>query len=155
MARNLVPFVRFLNPDVVRTVVEDNEHYRSEWIDALQSRGVDPAAYLWEGSPCAFPGVRRYAGSREIAAHRGHTSRSENQELNALALDDNDYPKQLWSFVFRGTQFSKFGPGGYALAHLADLKDHGNRFALDFQVTVGADGPRSLFGLYTCPTNAV
>ena len=57
--------------------------------------------------------------------------------------------------MFRGTQFAKFGPGGYALAHLADHKDHGNRFALDFQVTDGADSPRSLFGLYTCPTNAV
>ena len=99
--------------------------------------------------------MRRYAGSREIAAHRGHAQLDENQSINALTLDDNDYPKQIWSFVFRGAQFSKFGPADYALAHLADHKDHGNRFAKDFQVTEAGDGPRALFGLYTCPSNTV
>jgi hypothetical protein len=98
--------------------------------------------------------VRRYAGSREIAAYRGHTRLDENQSSNALALDDNDYPKQLWSFVFRGSQFSKFGPQGYALAHLADHKEHGNRFGQDFEVTDGGE-THALFGLYTCPSNTV
>jgi hypothetical protein len=155
MAHVAVPFVRFLNPDIIRALVEDNERNRGPWIDVLETRGISRAAYLWPGSPCAFPGVRRYAGSREIAAHRGHTRLDENRPLNALALDDNDYPKQIWSFVFRGVQFSKFGPEGYALAHLADHKDHGNRFGQDFEVTEGEDIPRPLFGLYTCPSNTV
>ena len=153
MAHLSMPFVRFLNPDVIHAVVEDNKLHRATWIEELRIRKIDPGAYLWEGSPCAFPGVRRYAGSREIAAYRGHVSHEENQNLNALALDDNDYPKQLWSFVFRGTQFSKFGPEGYALAHLADHKDHGNRFEGDFEVTENSEGARPLFGLYTCPSN--
>ena len=155
LAHATSPFVQFLSPAVVQAVVEDNEQHRIEWIKALQERRIDPAAYLWERSPCAFPGVRRYAGSREIAAHRGHAQLDESQSVSALALDDNDYPKQIWSFVFRGVQFSKFGPADYALAHLADHKDHGNRFATDFEVTdTGADS-RALFGLYTCPTNTV
>lgn len=155
LAHVTMPFVRFLSPDVVRAVVEDNERHRAEWIEALQVRRIDPTAYLWEQSPCAFPGVRRYAGSREIAAHRGHAQIDENQSVNALALDDNDYPKQLWSFVFRGGQFSKFGPTGYSLAHLADHKDHGNRFGTDFEVIEAGQGDRPLFGLYTCPSNTV
>jgi hypothetical protein len=155
LAHATIPLVRFLNPDVVRAVIDDNEHYRESWIEILKSRGIDPSAYLWEGSPCAFPGVRRYAGSREIAAHRGHATHNETQKLNALALDDNDYPKQIWSFILRGAQFSKFGPEGYALAHLADHKDHGNRFATDFEVSEEGTGPRPLYGLYTCPTNTV
>jgi hypothetical protein len=146
---------RFMNPDVVRAVVEDNELHRTTWIEVLQARGIDPAAYLWKGSPCTFPGVRRYAGSREIAVHRGHTQLDETQTLNALALDDNDYPKQLWSFNFRGAQFSKFGPEGYALTHLADHKDHGNRFEREFEVTETNEGARPRFGLYTCPSNTV
>lgn len=152
LARLTVPFVRFLNPDVVRSVVEDNERHRAMWIEALQSRQIDPAAYLWDRSPCAFPGVRRSAGSKEIAAHKGHTRLDENQSNTALKLDDNDYPKQLWSFVFRGSQFSKKGPESYSLAHLADHKDHGNRFGQDFEVTDGGLTHR-LFGLYTCPSN--
>ena len=155
LAHATTPFVRFLNPAIVQEVVEDNEQHRIEWTKALQERRIDPAAYLWERSPCAFPGVRRYAGSREIAAHRGHAQLDENQSVNALALDDNDYPKQIWSFVFRGAQFSKFGPADYALAHLADHKDHGNRFATDFEITEFPHSARPLFGLYTCPTNTV
>lgn len=154
-ARATAPFVQFLSPAIVQAVVEDNEEHRIEWTKALQERQIDPAAYLWERSPSAFPGVRRYAGSREIAAHRGHAQIDESQSVCALALDDNDYPKQIWSFVFRGVQFSKFGPADYALAHLADHKEHGNRFATDFEVTEAGDDPRPLFGLYTCPTNTV
>ena len=154
LAHTTMPFVRFLSPDIVRAVVEDNEKHRAGWVDALQVRGIDPIPYLWERSSCAFPGVRRYAGSREIAVHRGHAQVHENQSINALALDDNDYPKQLWSFVFRGRQFSKFGPAGYALAHLADHKEHGNRFEQDFEATEGGVAS-SLFGLYTCPSNTV
>ena len=155
LAHATTPFVRFLNPAIVQAVVDDNELHRLEWTKALQERRIDPAAYLWERSSCAFPGVRRYAGSREIAAHRGHSQLDENQSVHALALDDNDYPKQIWSFVFRGAQFSKFGPADYALAHLADHKDHGNRFATDFEVTDTGDDPMALVGLYTCPTNTV
>jgi hypothetical protein len=155
LARATTPFVRFLSADVVRAVVEDNEQYREEWTEALQARQIDSAAYLWARSSCAFPGVRRYAGSREIAAHRGHAQLEETQTVNALALDDNDYPKQIWSFVFRGAQFSKFGPSGYALAHLADHKEHGNRYKTDFEVTAAEKSTPPLFGLYTCLSNTV
>jgi hypothetical protein len=155
LAHATAPFIQFLSPAIIHAIVQDNEQHRLVWTKALQERRIDPAAYLWERSPCAFPGVRRYAGSREIAAHRGHAQLDENQSVNALALDDNDYPKQIWSFVFRGAKFSKFGPADYALAHLADHKDHGNRFAIDFEVTETGDDPRPLFGLYTCPSNTV
>lgn len=155
LAHLTVPFVRFLNPDVIRAVVDDNERHRAEWTGALQARQIDPVAYLWEKSPCAFPGVRRYAGSQEIAAYRGHTRIDENKSVNALALDDNDYPKHLWSFVFRGTRFAKFGPEGYSLAHLADHKSHGNRFEQEFEVLEVGEDARPLFGLYTSPSNTV
>lgn len=155
LAHITVPLIRFLSPDVVQAVVEDNEQHRVEWTKALEERRIDAAAYLWERSACAFPGVRRYAGSREIAAHRGHGKLDESQNINALALDDNDYPKQIWSFVFSGMQFAKFGPAGYALAHLADHKEHNNRFATDFEITDVGHRPQPLFGLHTCPSNTV
>jgi hypothetical protein len=56
---------------------------------------------------------------------------------------------------FRGSQFSKFGPSGYALAHLADHKNHGNRYKTDFEVTVAEKSTPALFGLYTCLSNTV
>src|ERR1041384_3055086 len=86
LARMTARFVRFLAPEIVRAVVEDNEQQRARWIAALRARQVDEGAYLWKRSPCAFPGVRRHAGSREIAGYRGHTRSEEHtSELQSLA----------------------------------------------------------------------
>ena len=71
LARAMAPFMRFLDPDVVGAVVEDNRRVRAEWSSRLEALGIDPAIYLWESSPCAFPGVRRYAGTeREMFRQR-------------------------------------------------------------------------------------
>ena len=72
----------------------------TDWSARLEAIGIDPAIYLWDGSPCAFPGIRRYAGSAEIALFRQRVTASEVSP-QCLALDDNDYPKHLWAFVFR------------------------------------------------------
>ena len=68
IARAMTPFVRFLNP------------------------GIDPVIYLWEGSSCALPGVRRYAGSTEIAVF---LKRAKTDEVppQCLVLNDNDHPR--------------------------------------------------------------
>lgn len=155
LAKSLTPFVRFLHPDIVAAVVDDNEKRRESWGSQLRKCGIDPTIYLWDRSPCVFPGVRRYAGSKEIAQFRGHTGEKDHQPETALRLDDNDFPKQLWSFVFRGKPFQKFGPDGYALAHLADHKEHNNRWAAEFELPGGAAPPTLFFGLYTSAANTV
>ena len=121
LARAMAPFVRFLDPAIVGAVVEDNRRFGGEWSISLEALGIDPAIYLWEASPCAFPGVWRYAGSTEIAVFRKRAESSEAPP-QCLSLDDNDYPKHLWSFVFTGKPFRKRGPDGYQLAHLFDHK---------------------------------
>lgn len=151
LARIVARFAQFLKPEIVKAVVEDNVRQREGWSRNLEQLGIDPRAYLWPQSPCAFPGVRRYAGSTEIAIFR---KRAEGSIKNALALDDNDYPKHLWSFVLTGGKFQKRGPTGYALAHLGDHKHYGNRAAHDFEVVNGVK-PSDLHGLYTAPTNTV
>lgn len=155
LARVLARHARFLKPEIVQHLVDDNRRHASDWRAALTARGVPADAYLWDGSPCAFPGVRRYSGSSEIAEFRKRKPSDGKLPPDALALDDNDYPKQLWSFVFRGKLFQKQGPAGYNLAHLADHKDHNNRAAADFVLAPGTSVEGRLHGLYTCPTNTV
>jgi hypothetical protein len=155
LAQITVPYVRYLHPEIVRAIVQDNEHRRLEWMASLRTCGVDPSVYLWDRSPRAFPGVRRYAGSKEIAAYRGHARLGSKRPKGALRLDDNDSPKQLWSIVFRGAKFAKFGPPGYALAHLADHKAHGNRTAEEFVGAGPAAAGAPLLGLYTSAANTV
>ena len=120
LAQALTPFIRFLHPDIIKAITEDNELMRAEWSAKLFEVGIDPEIYLWANSPCGFPGIRRYAGSQEIAEYRGKATNQSRSLHQALELDDNDSPKHLWSFIFRGKKFQKFGPTGYSLAHLAD-----------------------------------
>ena len=154
LARAVARHVRFLAPEIIKAVVEDNERHRAEWTDALAARGIAADRYCWERGSCAFPGVRRYAGSAEIARHRKKAGEREAAEPlpDALITDDNAYPKHLWSFVLRGRPFQQFGPGGYELAHLLDHKDYKNRLARE--LTDGdALGERVPFGLATCASN--
>ncbi len=118
-----IPYVRFLHPQMVCAVVEDNERRRAEWATGLSRQGVDPDAYLWPRCACAFPGVRRYVGSKEIAQHRKQSQAPEAGYDQAVQLDDNNYPKHLWSFAFRGRPFQQFGPKGcMPWPHLVDHK---------------------------------
>ena len=94
LAHAMAPSVRFLDPGIVGAVAQDNRRCGVRWSSRLERLGIDPAIYLWDGSPCAFPGVRRYAGSTEIAVFRQRAVPGEVPP-QCLVLDDNDYPKHL------------------------------------------------------------
>ena len=153
LARAMTPFVRYLDPGIVYAVIEDNRRMRADWSSRLQALGIDPAIYLWEGSPCAFPGVRWYAGSTENAVFRKRASADEFPE-QCLALDDNDYPKHLWAFAFTGKPFRKRGPNGYQLAHLFDHKEHRNRWREELDILPSAMEPSLPYGLFTSAANS-
>ena len=153
LARAMTPFVRFLDPGIVYAVTEDNRRMGADWSSRLEALGIDSAIYLWEGSPCAFPGVRRYAGSTENAVFRQRASADE-APAQCLALDDNDYPKHLWAFAFTGKPFRKRGPDGYQLAHLFDHKEHGNRWREELDILPSAEEPVLPYGLFTSAANS-
>ncbi len=54
LAKVLTPLVRFLHPDIVRSVTEDNRKHSERWSSNFAALGVDPDIYLWQGSPCAL-----------------------------------------------------------------------------------------------------
>ncbi|MCA9314329.1 MAG: hypothetical protein KDB73_02435 [Planctomycetes bacterium] len=156
LGRAVARHVRFLAPAVVQAVVEDNERHRTAWDEALAARGIAADRYCWERGACAFPGVRRYAGSAEIARHRKKAGTAPETEFppDALVTDDNTYPKHLWSYVLRGRPFQQFGPAGYELAHLFDHKDYKNRLGSELE---GGEalGARVPYGLFSCASNTV
>ena len=154
LARAMAPFVRFLDPGIIGAVAEDNQRCGAEWSSRLEALGIDPAIYLWDGSPCVFPGVRRHAGKKEISVFRQRAA-PDGGPSQCLALDDNDYPKHLWAFVFTGKSFRKHGPAGYQLAHLFDHKRHGNRWRDELDLPPEVDEPAPLYGLFTSAANTV
>lgn len=154
LARAMAPFVRFLHPGVVYAVAEDNRRMGADWSARLEALGIDPAIYLWDGSPCSFPGVRRYAGNKEIAVFR-HQAMEQDVPSQCLALDDNDYPKHLWAFVFTGKPFRKRGPDDYRLAHLFDHKRYRNRWREELNFPPGATEAILPYGMFTSAANSV
>ena len=154
VARTIAMVVRFLDPGIVYAVAEDNRRMGAYWSARLEELGIDPLIYLWEGSPCAFPGVRRSAGSTEIAVFRQRAT-ADGVPPQCLSLDDNDYPKHLWAFVFTGKPFRKRGPDGYQLAHLFDHKEHGNRWGRELDHLPGTEGTLLPYGLFTSAANSV
>lgn len=153
LAKIITKYIRFLSPDIIQRIVINNEEIKESLSCKLQLKGIDPNLYLWEKSSCCFPGVRRYAGSSEISAYKKRSKISKIED--AIALDDNDYPKQIWSFIFRATQFSKYGPEGYSLAHLVDHKKNKNRMLDEFVFENNYKFEKPFYGLYTCSTNSV
>lgn len=151
LAEMAVPYVRFLHPEIVQAVVEDNERHRERWAAAFAERDIDPSLYLWHHSSCAFPGIRRHSGSTEIARFKGRMETT--RPTDALELDGNSYPKEIWSFVFRGKRFQNTGPNGYQLAHLADHKVYKNRSLLEIDGVHDYPVDKALFGLFTSLSN--
>lgn len=153
MAKLVTPYVRFLLPAIIKIIVEDNEINRNTWASRLAQAGIEPGYYLWENCSCVFPAIRRYSGSAEIAYFRKQFSKRDLKIEDALEIDDNSYPKQIWSFILRGKKFQNFGPQSYSLAHLADHKDYKNRKNEEFDLT--EEAPGKVYGLYTCASNSV
>lgn len=149
----LSKYVKFLSPEIVKAIVDDNEKNRNEFCEILRERSINPELYFWDKSSCCFPGIRRASGSLEVASLRKKANLSNIED--ALVLDDNDYPKQLWSFVFRGTYFNKFGPEGYSLALLVDHKKARNRMPNEFNFEKEHPFEKPFYGLYTCASNSV
>ena len=152
-AKATTKYLRFLSPKIIEAVVQNNEENRNMFCDYLNEAGIDPELYLWDKSSCCFPGIRRTAGSEEVSALRGHVRIAAIED--AIGIDDNDYPKHLRSFIFRGQQFGKFGPSGYSLAHLVDHKKDKNRMADEFVFSRGHEFQKPFYGLYSCPSNTV
>lgn len=149
LAHTTTPLVKFLHPDIVDAVVKDNRHHLPNWRSRLAEVDIDPDIYLWKGSPCAFPGVRRYT-NKERSSFKDRTKNFPH----SLWLDDNDCPKHLWAYVLTGRMFKKQGPRAYQLAHLADHKEYKDRWRDEFSLDFQGDPP-PLFGLYTSPANTI
>jgi hypothetical protein len=152
LAETVCKYVRFIDPHIVRRIVDDNSMNRDVRIELLKERNVNrpEERYLWEGSPCAFPGVRRHIGRKEIA--RVKKNRDDViRRGNAVRLDDNSYPKQIWSFILTGKKFNNHGPDNYSLSHIVDFKD---TKTVKEEFEFGSIKP-PVYGLFSCPTNTI
>ncbi len=150
VAKLSTPYIRFLDKQIVAKVIADNENHRAQWIDMLEQKEVGLAeSYIWENGPCCFPGVRRKTGNFD---NNFALRKLDPNIKHAFVVDDNSFPRQIWSFLIYGKKFANHGPDGYSLAHLLDHKEYKNNLN---DILVGVPASITYWGLFTCLTNTV
>jgi|GEM_PF-1425934 len=153
LASVLLPYIKILHPTIVAYIAEDNNKNLSVWTDQLQNLGIRPDIYLWQNSPVVFPGIRRHVGSEETTDFRKNQKFSRGE--NALCLDDNSYPKEIWSFALQNKRYGMKNPPNYSLAHMLDHKDFKSR-NIDELIGFQKSDDKNLFaGLYTSCANTI
>jgi hypothetical protein len=132
-AHQVTPFIKWLHPNIVWGIAAYNDEKQREWQKLLKSVDVNPDYYIWAGSPCAFPGIRRNSSSDKItylAAKKGGDGNPPARMYSlkdCLRTDDNDYPYKLWRGLIRG-EYKTTGKSPkdkrYHLAHLFPHKGY-------------------------------
>jgi len=82
---------------IVEYIVEKNKEDFNYFEDLFDGR-IDINDYLFDGSDCVFPGIRRYIS--------GEGQRKKyNIEYKAI-IDDNTFPRHIWCFLINGKPYT-------------------------------------------------
>ncbi|HEX7413322.1 MAG TPA: hypothetical protein VF411_04690 [Bacteroidia bacterium] len=152
LAKILLPHIKVLSPEIVKVIVEENNNKLAEWTNEFNNIGIRADIYLWKNSPITFPGIRRHVGKdEEMTVKKSRTNARAN---DALLLDDNSFPKELWSYVLRGRKADKNGPSNYSLAHILDHKDYKSKNEYELK-GFKTSGENLYAGLYSSCANTI
>jgi len=108
-----------IHPKIVELIkVRNNDE--QEYFRNLFLNRIEISNYLFPGSACVFPGVRRYVSGQG-------KKRSYNHSYRAI-IDDNEFPRHLWTYLANGKGYS--GPNWhetrlneFELAHIFTHKE--------------------------------
>jgi hypothetical protein len=136
-----------VHPAVVEAIQERNRSEFAYFADLFSGR-VSVDDYLFDGSACVFPGVRRYVSGRG-------TRQAFNPELGAI-IDDNAFPRHIWCYLDSGKGYSgplwrDSGFGEFELAHTFGHKASETQLERQFFAHVRTD--LNPYGDFTCACN--
>lgn len=149
IAAILARLVHHIHPDVVALVQERNLSERPFFVELLGEL-VDLDEYLFEGSACVFPGVRRYVSGRGERKTYSH-------EYRAI-IDDNTFPRHLWTFLaggksYNGPSWKATGLSDFELAHVFTHKQ--TELEVERRFFMSVDNALEPSGDFTCACNTV
>lgn len=145
----LAQLSHFIHPEIIHRVQARNKE-ESNYFGDLFSDKIDVTNYLFEGSACVFPGVRRYESGKG-------QRKKYNAEFSAI-IDDNTFPRHLWCYLENGKGYS--GPNWKATNlsefELAHIFSHKAR-ELEFESAYFDDVDQELvpYGEFTCVCNVI
>jgi hypothetical protein len=117
-----------IHPKIIHRIQEENER-EYEYFRNLFSDIIDIESYLFKGSACIFPGVRRYVS--------GQGKKKQYNEQYRAIIDDNTFPRHLWCFLvnnktYNGPNWKESGLNQYELAHIFTHKQSELEFEKEF-----------------------
>ncbi len=108
-----------IHPTIIETIkarnIEEYQYFRKLFLNRIEI-----SDYLFDGSACVFPGVRRYVSGQG-------KKQSYNHSYQAI-IDDNAFPRHIWTFLangktYKGPNWRKTGLNEFELAHIFTHKE--------------------------------
>lgn len=139
-----------VHPSIVEKIAAANAEFKTEFI-RIAPPGINPEDFLYSGSACVFPGVRRH-----ISRQGGQTKRNCYRPEDDAIIDDNVFPRHLWIFLHTGGCYNPHawkstGMCEFELAHIFAHKPNERR--LEQHVFEQVDEGCKPYGLFTCAAN--
>ncbi|KAA6303690.1 MAG: hypothetical protein EZS26_000241 [Candidatus Ordinivivax streblomastigis] len=141
----------FIHPRIVDKIRNANIEFKEEFRVICGDLDID--TFLFDGSDCVFPGVRRFI-NREKKETKKNAVNSEDNTI----LDGNEVPRRIWAFLsqnksYSGPMWSDSGLSKFELAHIfghkTDEKD------LERKVFKEYDNTKLPYALFTSASNTV
>ncbi|OUR80382.1 hypothetical protein A9Q83_01395 [Alphaproteobacteria bacterium 46_93_T64] len=138
-----------IHPKIISRIQYINRNEQS-YFDELFAGKIDTENYLYDGSACVFPGVRRYVSGKG-------KKRSYNFEYQAI-IDDNTFPRHIWCFLksgktYSGPNWEKSELSEFELAHIFTHKESELEFEKQFFSEI--DDDLLPFGDFSCASNVI
>ena len=110
-----------LHPVIVKYISNANLKFREEFQE-YSPKDLEIQEFLFEHSDCVFPGSRRYINKESKKAKW-----KNNVHEDGTILNDNTFPRHLWSFLVCGKSYSgkswiDSGLNAFELAHIFSHK---------------------------------
>jgi len=153
IAKALARVTHHMHPKVIARIREINANLAERArLEAILPECIEREAWLHPGSACVFPSVRRFVGRVKKKQLLKYVPKE------ACIIDDNRFPRNLWTFLaigehYSGPNWKTSGLSAFELAHIFSHK-HGKQ-ELEWEVFKEHDKTQMPYGLFTCASNVV
>lgn len=136
-----------VHPAIVERIQRRNEEERISFESLFEGK-IPISGYLFSGSACVFPGVRRYVSGQGV-------KRRYNRAFSAI-IDDNVFPRHLWCYMagnvaYSGPSWKKLGLSSFELAHVFSHKE--TELSVESRFFQEFDSSMLPYGDFTCACN--
>ena len=138
-----------MHPKVIARIQARNKEEGPKFGRMFGDR-IPTSDYLFPGSACVFPGVKRYVSGRG-------RKRQYNSEFKAI-IDDNIFPRHQWCFLsgnkaYSGPAWKSLGLSEFELAHVFSHKE--SELSTERAFFEEFDSSMLPFGDFSCACNVV